>query len=214
MRATGILAAAGAILLLTAPAASAATVALTFQVDVTASDADGFTPFSFLETWTLSPDHSAMVSDAPITAAMKALESPTTSFIGTFGNLIGETRDPSAGFRLNVHSVGGSRAFGQSLINTNLDHHVPPAFGPDLIPFLAAAGPFTFQLVGPIHGDPPVGETRDGGPGVIEVEYSGVANLVATPAPEPGTWMLIVTGFGLTGATLRARRRPAPVRAR
>jgi len=35
---------------------------------------------------------------------------------------------------------------------------------------------------------------------------------IMAPAPEPASWALMIAGFGLTGATLRARR-PAPARA-
>ncbi len=78
--------------------------------------------------------------------------------------------------------------------------------GTDLLPILAAsddpgfpplpqhfsgslgAGAYTVWLV---DGDSPI---------------SYDLNLVVSPAPEPGTWVLLVAGIGLTGAMLRQRR--------
>lgn len=61
----------------------------------------------------------------------------------------------------------------------------------------------TFPPIGPPGVEPPVEP-----PFVVEppVGPPGVPPVTA-PVPEPGTWALMIVGFGLLGARLRARRR-------
>ena len=51
--------------------------------------------------------------------------------------------------------------------------------------------------------------TRLDGPSASEYAVAGAATrftpLAAGSVPEPGSWMLLIAGFGLTGAALRRR---------
>lgn len=41
--------------------------------------------------------------------------------------------------------------------------------------------------------------------------YSGTINVQVAPVPEPGTWAMMLLGFGAMGLVIRRRRRPALV---
>ena len=41
---------------------------------------------------------------------------------------------------------------------------------------------------------------------VSEIQFYGTPGAVVSSAPEPGTWSLMIAGFGLAGAALRRRR--------
>lgn len=55
---------------------------------------------------------------------------------------------------------------------------------------------------------------RQGKSGIIGVIFSSTGTAmeidgIQSAAPEPGTWGMMILGFGIAGAALRARRRPA-----
>ncbi len=82
--------------------------------------------------------------------------------------------------------------------------------GTDILPAIGTSAPPMFGSVpGATTFVPPLGAGTytlwlyDGDAGA---KYS--FNAVVAAVPEPGTWMLMLAGFGLVGATLRARSRP------
>lgn len=203
-------AAAGLVVLFAAQAAAADTVSLTFLVNVTSFQADGdltepFVPFSFFQTWTLSQGGLATVEDTPITTEMKALQLGTPTYTAGFENGIGVFRDPTTSFLLEEHASGGSPEYGMSLTLNTLDPRIPqPPLGPDFAAYLASAGPFAFDLVGPLAGHRSIGVNRETDPGFVEAQLFGTATLVGVP--EPAAWTLMIAGFGAAGAALRRRR--------
>lgn len=70
----------------------------------------------------------------------------------------------------------------------------PPGEPPPVVP------PGVEPPVGPPGGEPPVIGPPPGPP----VEPPIITPPVVTPVPEPGTWALLILGFGLVGARLRA----------
>lgn len=50
------------------------------------------------------------------------------------------------------------------------------------------------------------GPNNHAGPILDNVQLVTSADVVATPAPEPAVWSLMITGFGLAGTALRRRR--------
>lgn len=202
MRRLGPAAAVAALLLAWSAPAAAATVR--FLVDVTHSTVDGFTPFSFVETWTFADATHVNVDDIALTTAMKGLMAPGATFHGHLGDQVGEFRD------FNAHVLLEDHAFDPHPFNVSLTATAPrgtpfPHIGPDLAPELAAFGTFDFTLVGPVHTDDNVGENRDYGHGsIVQGRYTGTATVMA--APEPDAWALMIAGFGVVGAALRGRR--------
>lgn len=71
---------------------------------------------------------------------------------------------------------------------------LPPGEPPPVVP------PGVEPPVGPPGGEPPVIGPPPGPP----VEPPIITPPVITPVPEPGTWALLILGFGLIGARLRA----------
>lgn len=51
--------------------------------------------------------------------------------------------------------------------------------------------------------------TRDGGPGLTSIADFAPNNSTLASAPEPAAWALMISGFGLAGASFRARRKTA-----
>lgn len=206
MRLLGTAAAAAALLALAAPAAAAGPASVRFLVDVTDSTVSGFTPFSFIETWTFTDANNVTVDDIALTTAMKALMAPGATFHGHLGDQVGEFRD------FQTHVLLEDHAFDVRPFNVILTATAPrgtpfPHIGSDLAPELSAFGAFDFTLVGPVHtDDAPVGENRDlGHGGIVQGHFTGTAKVLG--APEPGAWALMLAGFGLVGAALRGRRR-------
>jgi len=66
---------------------------------------------------------------------------------------------------------------------------------------------YTYAEIG-IHATPPAGYPGDnawpGGKGVIEF---GLTSFTISPVPEPASWAILITGFGMVGATMRRRTR-------
>jgi len=214
-------AAAFAALALSAQPADAALV-LTFQVDVTGWNGGAdFTPFSFTQTWTLSPgphgveDPIVTASTPAVVQAMQALEGPAAVYQAWAGAPVGEFRQPGSAFELEAYALGEPYPFDLTLTNTHLDrrrYHTAD-LDLDFVAFLQSGGPYAFSLMGPEIGDLPVGEFRGPHRGPLPRRYSGVATLVSgavapgpSAVPEPAAWALMIAGFGLAGAALRRMR--------
>lgn len=67
--------------------------------------------------------------------------------------------------------------------------------------FLAASGSFSGSGL----------LTFPGGRPTVNQTFSGTLNLPAVP--EPGSWLMVILGFGAIGAAMRVRRHPEPWRA-
>jgi hypothetical protein len=65
----------------------------------------------------------------------------------------------------------------------------------------SATGQFSGLLQGPV---------RIGAVNVIRGNYQITLSNIESAVPEPASWALLITGFGLTGAMLRRRRALAP----
>jgi hypothetical protein len=73
-----------------------------------------------------------------------------------------------------------------------------PGAQPSLAPTVIAAGNYMFSFTGT--------GPRDANGNALTSVVSG--NVSISPVPEPGTWALMILGFGAIGFTLRRRRRP------
>ncbi|TAJ69604.1 MAG: PEP-CTERM sorting domain-containing protein [Phenylobacterium sp.] len=116
-----------------------------------------------------------------------------------------------------------------ALIATTVCEAGPPAAAPVVVALAAPVGPFdlpsdsfipgtgTETLLPPIVGPgfPGLDGPPAGGPGteppIVAPPVFEPPPGVPAPAPEPGTWALLIVGFGLIGARLR-RPRARPLR--
>lgn len=198
-------------------ASPAAALTLTFKVDITSANGGAFAPFSFVQTWTLDdalPDGGAATPDAtaPTDVLKAAAAFPTSAYAGAWrlDDLVGETREPGTVtvFRLGEEAdPPGPYSYAFKIASSGLDL-VPGASLFDTLKLYDSTHDFDVFLTGPAPGEP--GEVRVPGT-MVQRQYRGVANLV-TPAaaPEPGAWLLLISGFAVAGGALRARRRVAP----
>jgi hypothetical protein len=76
-------------------------------------------------------------------------------------------------------------------------------------PFPETWGLATAMLLPGVHHIVLNGTVVTTGPGKDAASYSGTLNIAVVGVPEPGTWALMILGFGGAGAMLRARRRIA-----
>ena len=89
----------------------------------------------------------------------------------------------------------------------------PAIFVPPALPVLAAApplSPFFFKPpVGGVFAPPPPGGGGPGGPGGPPGQPPPPGPPQIPSVPEPGTWAMMILGFGLSGWTLRRHRAKA-----
>lgn len=71
--------------------------------------------------------------------------------------------------------------------------------------YSAAVGPSTINIVGTHHDLMSLGNDA---PTYMSCSIDGVTSYCGLAVPEPDSWALLISGFGLIGLTLR--RRPAP----
>jgi len=204
-------------------AGPAAALTLTFQVDVTGSS--GGPPIDdFQMTWTFDPvffdvpgaptyyGDVAGIVDTPQNAAMFAVAGIDPPFEPPFA-----TRESWALFRtigdvtsvdFTQHIIKGDEAtdtFGEYRNQIDAGGVVPG------VAYTPGGFVYLLQTLGGLQWGQTAtrfveGETVD------SRIYVGTAHLVAwdvepeiPPIPEPGTWALMILGFGLTGAALRRR---------
>jgi hypothetical protein len=195
-------------------AAPAMAGTMVFNIDVTsATGVAGFTPFSFQETFTLQPgtfsgfgpggDYSGLATSdgTPQTAALLA-DAGLTGTPLTF-----------SGYDLETFAALGSADFFQSLFVPAVGGYSQSIETDPGLFFLTQdeaglAGMFAQAGAIPWY-------ERATGPDFLTVaEYDGTATLVspsalASGAPEPAGWALMILGFGGIGAALRRRARPS-----
>lgn len=93
-------------------------------------------------------------------------------------------------------NAGGVLSLSNPFASAASDNAINPAVGAPYDPFRVT---YRFLPLGaPLPSTPPIIP-----PLQYDVNYLG-------PVPEPGTWMLLILGFGLTGAMLRKRRNSMP----
>ena len=112
------------------------------------------------------------------------------------------------GFNLATASISG-QFLGDNAVNSVLLNGVQIATGPgSFSTFTAFAA--TSNFVADINTLTFV-TYNDSGPGGVRVEVGGTADAIvvippATPVPEPATWALMLSGFGMVGFAARRRR--------
>ena len=113
---------------------------------------------------------------------------------------------PSAkAFGFDFGSYGTFPLTVTATLNTGESFQIEPYDTPQFIGFASSLGPITtIQLTGLFEQGQGQGTVID----LLDVSQSAVA--ATTPIPEPATWALLLSGFGMIGAGFRtARRQPA-----
>jgi len=200
-------AAAAAALAATGPALAETAV---FKIDVTSATVQGFTPFSFDETFNLGPGgfygsgdgedqgSSGFVTggSTPMTASLKSLADLTGATATSTFNF--RNRPPSTEGDIDQDTSGPNGGYKQSIAVDPVDYSPVSIDEAGLVAFFAAQGdlPWYEEALGP-------GEE-------VLAKYSGTATLLppVSGAPEPAAWALLLAGIGAVGAALRRPRRP------
>ena len=102
-------------------------------------------------------------------------------------------------------SIGAGGSGGNYLISS--DYHLLDSLTPATTPLMTWQGYASF-------GENVYDSAHDESTGTTSALYftitsATVSDAVSAPAPEPGTWALMIGGFGLVGAALRRRRATA-----
>lgn len=121
----------------------------------------------------------------------------TQSFNTTAGQQYSLTYDWAfigGGFNTLDVTVGGLTHHFEGGGSSNID----ASYAHDVLSFLGSGGVDTVSFT---VGDSPRDSTDT------------IVDNVSIAVPEPASWALMITGFGLTGAALRRRRQMAPARA-
>lgn len=170
---------AAAALALAAPAAQAATI---FNlIDQTVLDATG------TENFGATIDSLGLFSHS--------FTFTTTGFSDASGSVI-SIRSASGGKDLDFSSIDLDGVFAFTA-DFGVGHEPNDSWTLDTAHI--AAGVHTIHVNGQVFSTGPVGTPR-------AASYGGTINVESMAVPEPGTWALMITGFGGAGALLRRRR--------
>lgn len=84
---------------------------------------------------------------------------------------------------------------------------IPTGFGFPTTPIPGAGGGTFFVPGGGGGGGGGTGITPEPGPGTPTPVPTGPVPGPVAPVPEPGTWLMLIAGFGMIGGAMRRRRR-------
>lgn len=191
----------GAMALGLATQAAARTVDFTFPNDATAYDSatggSGVIPTGGQSAWMYTAgDNVSWTVDTPITDVSVFKDNITLADFLAAGQPL------YIGVDINGYDAGPMLVDGgQTLWDTGITAYIGP-----LRPLISPSGNYTITLT--------LLDTVPPGDGSVAFMDGGVASLTGTAVPEPGAWLMMLSGIALAGAAARRQRlRLSPVRA-